>query len=81
LTEEAVIFILETTAADGKNYKTRYYNLDAIIAVGYLVNSFQATRFRLWATQVRDHIVTGYTVNELRLREESAKLHAMPWWH
>ncbi len=78
LTEGAVISILETTAADGKNYQIRYYNLDAIIAVGYRVNSMQATRFRQWATQVlRDHIVKGYTVNEQRLREESAKLQAM----
>jgi len=78
LTETAVISILETTAADGKMYSTRHYSLDAIIAVGYRVNSFQATRFRQWATQVlRDHIVTGYTINEQRLREESAKLQAM----
>ena len=78
LTEEAVISILETTAADGKVYKTRHYSLDAIIAVGYRVNSFQATRFRQWATKVlRDHIVQGYTVNEQRLREEAAKLQEM----
>jgi hypothetical protein len=75
LTEDAVISILETTAADGKAYKTKHYSLDAIIAVGYRVNSFQATRFRQWATQVlREHIVKGYTVNEQRLREEAAKL-------
>ncbi len=51
------------------------YNLDVIISVGYRVKSKQGTRFRQWATQVlRNHIVTGYTVNEQRLREESAKL-------
>ncbi len=78
LSEVAVISILETTAADGKAYKTRHYSLDAIIAVGYRVNSFQATRFRQWATRVlHDHIVKGYTLNEQRLREESAKLQAM----
>lgn len=78
LTEAAVISILETTATDGKVYKTRHYSLDAIIAVGYRVNSFQATRFRQWATRVlHDHIVNGYTVNEQRLREESAKLQEM----
>jgi hypothetical protein len=49
LEEYSVISILETTAADGKNYKTKYYNLDAIIAVGYRVNSYQATQFRIWA--------------------------------
>lgn len=78
LTEAAAISILETTAADGKNYQTRHYNLDAIIAVGYRVNSYQATRFRQWATQVlRDHIVKGYTIHEQRLREETAKLREM----
>ena len=51
LIESSVISILETTAADGKNYQTGYYNLDAIIAVGYRVNSFQATQFRIWATE------------------------------
>ncbi len=54
------------------------YNLDMIISIGYRVNSAKATRFRQWATQVlRDHIVKGYTLNEQRLREESAKLQAM----
>jgi len=67
LTETAVISILKTTAADGKMYSTRHYSLDAIIAVGYRVNSFQATRFRQWATKVlHDHIVKGYTLNEQR---------------
>jgi len=66
------------TAIDGKEYQTQFYNLDAIISVGYRVNSKQGTRFRQWATQVlRDHIVKGYTVNEQRLREESAKLREM----
>ena len=55
-----------------------FYNLDVIISVGYRVKSKQGTRFRQWATQVlRDHIVKGYTVNEQRLREESAKLREM----
>jgi len=48
LVEASVISVLETTAADGKNYPTRYYNLDAIIAVGYRVNSYQATQFRIF---------------------------------
>jgi hypothetical protein len=66
------------TAADDKEYQTQFYNLDAIISVGYRVNSKQGTRFRQWATQVlRDHIVKGYTVNEQRMREESAKLREM----
>lgn len=54
------------------------YNLDVIISVGYRVKSQQGTRFRQWATRVlHDHIVKGYTVNEQRLREESAKLQEM----
>ncbi|MFZ4860236.1 MAG: RhuM family protein [Desulfuromonadaceae bacterium] len=78
LAEDSVISILETTAADGKNYQTRYYNLDSIIAVGYRVNSYQATRFRQWATKVlKDHIVKGYTINEQRFREQAEKLTEM----
>ena len=66
------------TAADGKKYTTQFYSLDAILSVGYRVNSKQGTRFRQWATRVlHDHIVKGYTLNEQRLREESAKLQAM----
>lgn len=50
LEKNSVVSILETTAADGKKYNTQYYNLDAIIAVGYRVNSIKATKFRQWAT-------------------------------
>jgi prophage maintenance system killer protein len=75
LEEDSVRAKYAHTAADGKEYLTQFYNLDAIISVGYRVNSKQGTCFRQWATQVlRDHIVKGYTVNEQRLREESAKL-------
>lgn len=78
LDELSVIRKYRITAADGKSYDTIHYNLDVIISVGYRVKSQQGTRFRQWATQVlRDHIVTGYTINEQRLREESAKLQAM----
>ena len=52
LDPNAVISILETTADDGKIYPTKYYNLDAVISVGYRVNSSQATQFRIWATQL-----------------------------
>lgn len=70
LAEESVISILETTAADGKNYQTRYYNLDAIIAVGYRVNSYQATRFRIWATKtLREFIVKGFVLDDERLKQ------------
>ena len=51
LVEEAVIRNFRITAADGKDYPTNVYHLDAIIAVGYRVNSYQATRFRIWATE------------------------------
>lgn len=60
----------EQTAADGKRYRTIFYNLDAIISVGYRVNSKQATQFRIWATQIiKKYLVNGYLVNEKRLRE------------
>lgn len=66
------------TAADGKEYQTQFYNLDAIISVGYRVNSKQGTRFRIWFTQIlKDHIVKGYTINEQRFREQAEKLTAM----
>lgn len=52
LLEESVVSILETTAGDCKKYNTNYYNLDAIIAVGYRVNSRKATMFRIWANRV-----------------------------
>lgn len=57
-----------TTAADGKTYQVEYFNLDAIISVGYRVNSAQATRFRQWSTRVlREHLTQGYSLNEHRL--------------
>lgn len=78
LKEEAVIRNFRITAVDGKSYDTAHYNLDVIISVGYRVKSQKGTRFRQWATRVlHDHIVKGYTVNEQRLREESAKLQEM----
>ena len=51
LDKDSVIRIFRITASDGKNYNTQFYNLDAIIAVGYRVNSYQATQFRIWATK------------------------------
>ena len=53
LVADSVISKMETTAADGKNYTTTYYSLDAIIAVGYRVSSLKATRFRQWATKIQ----------------------------
>ena len=70
LIENAVVSILETTAADGKNYKTNFYNLDAIIAVGYRVNSKKATMFRIWANKIlKEYIIKGYVMNDERLKE------------
>jgi hypothetical protein len=70
LVEASVISILETTAADGKNYQTRYYNLDAIIAVGYRVNSYQATQFRIWATKtLKEFIIKGFVMDDERLKQ------------
>ncbi|HIJ88895.1 MAG TPA: cytochrome C biogenesis protein CycH [Desulfuromonadales bacterium] len=75
LLRSAVVAKYATTAADGKNYRTEYFNLDVIISVGYRVKSQQGTRFRQWATQVlKDHIVQGYTINEQRFREQAEKL-------
>jgi hypothetical protein len=69
LVEDAVISILETTAADGKKYSTRYYNLDAVIAAGYRVNSVKATHFRIWATQtLREFMVKGFVLNDDMLK-------------
>ena len=70
LDEKSVISILETTAKDGKQYKTKFYNLDAIIAVGYRVNSKQATYFRIWATQVlKEYVIKGFAMNDERLKD------------
>jgi hypothetical protein len=70
LDKDSVISILETTASDGKNYRTQYYNLDAIITVGYRVNSYQATQFRIWATQhLREFIIKGFVLDDERLKQ------------
>jgi prophage maintenance system killer protein len=63
-----------TTASDGKTYEVDYFNLDAIISVGYRVNSKQGTQFRQWATQrLKDYLVQGYAINEKRLQEAVGK--------
>jgi len=72
LDEKSVCSILEHTAADGKRYKTQYYNLDTIIAVGYRVNSKQATQFRIWATQaLKEYIIKGFILDDQRLKQGS----------
>lgn len=68
LDENSVIEEFSVTASDGKNYKTKHYNLDAIIAVGYRVNSKRATAFRQWATSVlRDYAIRGYVIDRKRM--------------
>ena len=68
LAADSVISKMETTAADGKRYNTSYYNLDAIIAVGYRVNSKKATMFRIWANRVlKEFIIKGYVIKSLNL--------------
>lgn len=70
LDKDSVIRNFRITATDGKNYKTQFYNLDAIIAVGYRVNSYQATQFRIWATQtLKDFIIKGFVVDDARLKQ------------
>ncbi len=70
LERAAVVAKNATTAADGKIYQVDYFNLDAILSVGYRVNSKRGTQFRIWATRtLREHLLRGYTLNERRLRE------------
>lgn len=74
LDENSVRSILEHTAADGKIYKTQFYNLDAILSVGYRVNSRNATIFRQWANKVlKEYLLRGYAINQ-RLIEMSDRL-------
>ena len=78
LQQDSVCSILEHTARDGKKYSTKFYNLDAIISVGYRVNSNSATRFRIWATDIlRHHLIDGYTINEKRLAQQAQKLQGL----
>ncbi len=78
LRENSVCSILEHTAKDRKKYRTKFYSLDAIISVGYRVNSSRATQFRIWATNVlRRHLIDGYTLNEKRLKEQALKFQAL----
>ena len=70
LIENSVCANFAHTANDGKTYNTKFYNLDAIISVGYRVNSTQATHFRIWATQVlKEYILKGFAMNDERLKD------------
>jgi hypothetical protein len=69
LREDSVVKESLTTAADGKNYATKFYNLDVIISVGYRVKSLRGTQFRIWATQqLREYIVKGFVLDDERLK-------------
>ena len=73
LQADSVVSKLETTAADNKNYSTSFYSLDAIIAVGYRVNSMKATRFRQWATKIlNEYIRKGFVLDDDRLKQGTA---------
>lgn len=72
LDENSVSKEILHTASDGKNYKTKFYNLDSIIAVGYRVNSYNATQFRIWATKIlKEYLIKGFSLNDERLKQGS----------
>ncbi len=78
LNKDSVCSILEHTAADGKKYKTQFYNLDVIISVGYRVNSKRATQFRVWATKIlKNYLLKGYAINEKQILETKEKFHEL----
>jgi hypothetical protein len=69
LEEDSVVRNFRTTAQDGKNYNTNFYNLDVIISVGYRVKSKQGTQFRIWATQrLKEYIIKGFSLNDDRFK-------------
>lgn len=69
LDKDSVVKNFLTTASDGKNYNVLHYNLDAIIAVGYRINSKKATEFRMWATKIlKEYIVKGFSLNDEKLK-------------
>ena len=70
LSENSVVRKFRTTATDGKDYNTTYYNLDMIISLGYRIKSHIATRFRIWATErLKEYIVKGFTIDDERLKK------------
>lgn len=70
LIKESVTEKISATASDGKNYMTQFYNLDAIISVGYRVNSRRATAFRIWATGIlREYMIKGFAMDDERLKQ------------
>ncbi len=81
LVESAVTEDSSVTAADGKNYRTKLYSLEAIIAVGYRVQSPRATQFRTWATnRLKDYILKGFAIDSLELQASRGRLMKMRDW-
>jgi prophage maintenance system killer protein len=75
LIKNSVVAKNATTASDGKTYQVDFYNLDAILSVGYRVNSKRGTQFRQWATKrLNEYLVQGYTINEKRLEEKDLEI-------
>jgi hypothetical protein len=78
LEEPSVVQNFRTTAADGKNYNIKYYNLDVIISVGYRVKSLRGTQFRIWATQVlKEYLIKGFAMNDALLKASGGG----GYWH
>ncbi len=74
LTRDSVVAKIATTAADQKTYQVEYFNLDAIISVGYRVNSLRGTQFRIWATQrLKEYLIKGFTLDDQRLKEAGSE--------
>lgn len=78
LDENSVVKEYLTTAADGKKYKTKFYNLDVIISVGYRIKSKRGTQFRIWANKIlKEYLVKGYALNERKLKETQQQFIAL----
>ena len=78
LDESSVVRNFRTTAADGKDYNVKYYNLDVIISVGYRVKSLRGTQFRIWATQIlKEYMIKGFAMDDDRLKN----LGGGGYWH
>jgi prophage maintenance system killer protein len=78
LDRSSVVAKNATTAHDGKTYEVEYFNLDAVISVGYRVNSKRGTQFRIWANRVlKDYLVKGYAINEQRLKEQTEQFNSL----
>ncbi|MDP1721931.1 MAG: virulence RhuM family protein [Candidatus Gottesmanbacteria bacterium] len=74
LDPKAVIEEYSITASDGKQYRTKHYNLEAIISIGYRVNSIRGTQFRIWATErLKEYMIKGFTLDDIRLKQGGHK--------